>query len=505
MGATMAAATKVRRLSPNLTEEPGMSPPLFRCRLSAPTSPLPHFWEHTVGSCHAPLALRADWQAQLRRCHDELGFRRVRFHGLLCDDVGTCIRYRDRIIYSFYNADAIVAYLRSIGMQPFVELSFMPRALASGTDTIFSYRANVTPPKDFTAWAELLRRLLGHWIERFGAEEVRQWYFEVWNEPNLRVFWAGSQEQYFELYRHSVQALKGVDEGLRVGGPATAANAWIEEFLAFCMRQRLPVDFVSTHHYPNDPLWSEKQDTESELAGSRRGILREWAEQVRRQARGLPVLYTEWNISSNPRYTPQDESYAAAFVVKTVLEMNGLVDAYSFWTFTDLFEENYFPSVPFHGGFGLLNLHGIPKPTYRAFELLHRLGTEALPVTGQHTTVDAWAVRGGQKLTVLLANHALPRQPIETQQVRIELIDCPPPRSATVERIDDEHANARTAWIALGSPEYPTEKQIAALHDASQLRPEPISWQRMNDTVTLNMRLPSHAVAAVVLEFDVPV
>lgn len=481
-----------------------MTSPLFRCRLSAPVTPLPHVWEHTVGSCHAPLALRADWQAQLRRCHEELGFRRVRFHGLLCDDVGTCVRYRDRTLYSFFNADAIAAFLLSIGMQPFVELSFMPRALASGPETVFSYRANVSPPKNYSEWAALMRSLARHWIDRFGADEVRQWYFEVWNEPNLRAFWAGSQAQYFELYRHTAQALKGVDEGLRVGGPSTAANAWIEEFLSFCAAQRLPVDFVSTHHYPNDPLWSEKQDTESELAGSQRGILREWAEQVHRQARGLPVLFTEWNASSNPRYAPQDEPYAAAFTIKTVLEMNGLVDAYSFWTFSDLFEENYLPSAPFHGGFGLLNLHGIPKPTYRAFELLHRLGTDLLPVTGQHATVDAWSVRRGDQLTMLLVNHTLPRQPIETEQVQVELSECPPPRSATLERIDTEHANAKAAWLELGSPEYPSERQLTTLHEASRLRPEPLAWKHQGAAVSLEVRLPPHAVAAVVLDLAPP-
>src|SRR5262249_53249381 len=176
------------------------------------------------------------------------------------------------------------------------------------------------------------------------------------------------------------------------GGPATAKEGWLEEFLDFCEECHLPADFVSTHHYPNDVLWYEDQDTETQLAHSRRGILREWAQGALRQARGRPLYYTEWNCSSNPRFGLQDESYAAAFAIKTVLEMVGLVEGYSFWTFTDIFEENYFPSVPFHGGFGLLNLHGIPKPSYHAFALLHRVGRQILPVDGNHETVDAWVL-----------------------------------------------------------------------------------------------------------------
>jgi xylan 1,4-beta-xylosidase len=478
----------------------------FRFHLSAPAAPLPHVWEHTVGSCHAPLALRADWQAQLRRCRQELGFRHVRFHGLL-SEAGTLVRHGGQLIYSFFNADRIVDFLLSIGMRPFVELSFMPAALASGSATIFSYRGNVTPPADYRAWAELVRRLVAHWAGRYGVDEVRRWYFEVWNEPNLRSFWAGTQQEYFELYRHTAEAIKGIDAGLRVGGPATAANAWLPEFLDFCEQHELPADFVSTHHYPNDPLWSPDQDTESELAGGRRGILREWAVACRQQARGRPLFYTEWNASSNPRYPRQDEAYAAAFAVKTALEVSGLVESYSFWTFTDIFEENYFPSQPFHGGFGLLNLYGVPKPVYRAFELLHRLGDEHWPAEGTHDTVDAWAVRreaGAQDrpagLTVLLTNHALPRQPIETETVGVELADAPPPRSVTLERIDD-HASAKAAWLRMGAPEYLNPAEVERLEEASRLTSEPHGWEHQERTLRLAVDLPPHAVAALTVEF----
>jgi xylan 1,4-beta-xylosidase len=211
--------------------------PTFRCDLGQIGEPLPHVWSHTVGSGHATLALRADWQAQLRRCRAELGVRHVRFHGLLSDDVGTLVDHAGELIYSFFNADQIMDFLVSIGMRPFVELSLMPQALASGSETVFHYRGNVTPPKDPAAWGELIERLARHWVERYGAEEVREWFFEVWNEPNLEEFWTGTQAQYFELYRHTAEALKRVDPQLRVGGPATAKNEWIEALVPFARRR----------------------------------------------------------------------------------------------------------------------------------------------------------------------------------------------------------------------------------------------------------------------------
>ena len=297
------------------------------------------------------------------------------------------------MLYSFFNADQIWDFLLSIGMKPFVELSFMPTTLASGDTTVFHYRANVTPPKDYKQWATLIHKLVAHWVERYGIDEVRTWFFEVWNEPNLKAFWTGTQADYFKLYRCTVQAIKEVDDRLQVGGPATAKDEWITEFLDFCEKNHLPADFVSTHHYPTDALGSVGEDTVTQLAHSQRSILREWAQDAHRRARGRPLYYTEWNASSNPRDPLHDEPYTAAVVVKTMMEANGLVDGYSFWTFTDIFAENYFPAEPFQGGFGLLNLHGIAKPSYRAFELLHRLGTEQCLVDGLHETVDAWVVR----------------------------------------------------------------------------------------------------------------
>lgn len=473
----------------------------FGCALSGKPIPLPHVWEHLVGSDHAPMALRADWQTQLRRCHAELGFRYLRFHGLLSDDMSTLIRVAQKLCRSFFNTDQIFDFLLSIGMKPFVELSFMPRALASGTTTVFHYRGNVTPPRDYDAWSALIHALASHVVDRYGIDEVSQWYFEVWNEPNLKQFWTGSREQYFRLYRQAAIAIKAVHPSLRIGGPATAANAWIRDFLEFCDANQLPADFVSTHHYPNDGCGNDGDAPEAQLAQGHRSALREQAHETRRQAGSKPVLYTEWNTSANRRDPLHDEPYAAAFVIKTALEASSLVQGYGFWTFSDIFEEEGFPSRPFHGGFGLLNIHGIAKPSYRAFELLHGLGTEMLRVTGNHDTVDAWVVRHQNEAAIVLTNHALPRHPIDTQWARVALNDAPIPDSATIERIDARHANAKALWQEMGEPEYPDASALAKLHDASRLQQETQSWRYEDSCIVVDVMLPPHAVAVVTLRF----
>src|SRR6185312_13239328 len=223
----------------------------------------------------------------------------------------------------------IFDFLLSIGMKPFVELSFMPRMLSSSGQIIFRYEANVSKPNDYGQWSVLIRKLVAHWVERYGLDEVRQWFFEVWNEPNLTAFGSGRQDDYFKLYRYTAEAVKSVDRELKVGGPATAANGWIEDFLAFCASNNLPADFISTHHYPTDSFGKPGDDTETQLAESRRSALRDEAREAARQAGDRPLYYTEWCTSSNPRDPMHDEPYAAAFIVKTVMEANGLVEGYS--------------------------------------------------------------------------------------------------------------------------------------------------------------------------------
>jgi xylan 1,4-beta-xylosidase len=474
----------------------------FSGDLSGAATALPHFWEHTVGSGHATLALRADWQAQMKRAHDELGMKHVRFHGILSDDMGTLVMQNDALLYSFFNADQIFDFLLSIGVKPFVELSFMPLALSSGGQTVFHYRGNVTAPADLAQWGTLIYKLASHWCERYGVDEVRQWFFEVWNEPNLTVFGNGKQSDYFELYRHSVNAIKRADSALKVGGPATAQNAWVEDFLAFCRANSLPVDFISTHHYPTDSFGKPGDDTYAQLAASTRSALRDEARVVRKEAGQMPVYYTEWCTSSNPRDPMHDGPYAAAFIVKTVMEANGLVEGYSYWTFSDIFEENYFPSLPFHGGFGLINIHGIAKPAYRAFELLHRLGTEMIDVVGSHASVDVWLVRGPGVATILVTNFALPRHPEFTESVQFSLSGAGSVTKATLRRIDTEHANPKALWEQMGMPEYLSATTVIELQDASELAEEVQTVTSFEGKFVFELSLSPQSVATIEFTFE---
>ena len=477
----------------------------------------PHYWEQCVGSCHAVMGLRSDWREQLEKSHRELGFQYVRFHGLLDDEMSVCIREskifnedsEGGLRYSFFNIDSIFDFLLKIGMKPFIELGFMPESLASGTETCFHYKANITPPADCEQWGALIKALTQHLVDRYGVEEVRTWFFEVWNEPNLKFFWAGSKEEYFKLYEHSANAIKSVDSQLRVGGPATSVNAWIPDMLEFCRSAGVPIDFVSTHHYPtDDPLWRNSnltveeffQQFAHEMGKYERGVLRKMTAKARAQAGSMPLYYTEWNTSAMMPDSIHDDVYSAALVAKTIADNDGLVDGYSFWTFSDLFEERGQFAAPFHGGFGLQNIHGIPKPTYRVFEMLHRLGDRRIAVEGgKRSTVEMLAVRGDANLTLLAYNHNIPGAEICTEKVSITLKGIAPNMPISMARVDHENANPKQKWIELGSPEYPTLAELAEIEQVSLPVIQELVSENSEDGCILTFSIPPHGVASILL------
>jgi xylan 1,4-beta-xylosidase len=482
-------------------------PTTFTADLRSVAIPLRQPWQWCVGSGHATLALRADWQTHLAQARRDLGFHHVRFHGILGDDMGTLICQSAEPLYSFFNTDRIFDFLLSIGMKPVVELSFMPRALSSGGNTVFHYRGNITPPKDYAQWGELIRRLAGHWVERYGIEEVSQWIFECWNEPNLKQFWAGGQADYFQLYRSTALAIKSVDQRLAIGGPATAANAWIDEFLSYCAKARIAADFVSTHYYPTDAFGAIDADTISQLEHSPPGVMRTRALEARAAAGKRPLYYTEWSVSSKPHDPLHDSCSAAALAVRIAMSVDDVVDGYSYWTFSDIFEESYFPSVPFHGGFGMMNLYGIPKPIYRAFQMLRGLGNELVAATGEHATVAMWvgsAVGRREEATdVVLINQAMPGHAIGNESVRLRVMHAAnmKAKTMTIARVDDTHANPERAWREMGAPTYLKAAQVAALMTASEATPEPIQAIASAGALEIDLVLAPQSVNHLLVEW----
>lgn len=364
--------------------------------------------------------LRDDLQKHLYFIQKEIGFKYCRFHGLFHDDMNVVIQKPDGTIgYQWHQINKIYDSLLSIGLRPFVEINPMPKALASGQDTMFWYKMNVTPPKSYQQWGHLIDAFGRHLIHRYGIEEIRQWYFEVWNEPNLENFWTAGQEEYWKLYDTTAAALKNIDAGIKVGGPATAGGAWIEDIIDHCYKSDIPIDFVSTHVYPQGEYceYMDRKGSPHEIGEYLVDRINSIYNQVKASKMpDLEIHWTEWNtLSANATdevkwITNQyvDSIFAASYIIKNCPKIDTVCNSLTYWVASDIFEEASLPHSPFSNTYGLVTIHGIPKASFNAFKMLRclrgnrmdiELGQNVLPGCGM------WATEEGGVLRGILYNH----------------------------------------------------------------------------------------------------
>src|ERR1035441_7019111 len=279
--------------------------------LDEPTGPVDRFFDLSVGSDYPGTLIRDDSQSQLKTTVDELGFRYIRFHAIFHDVLGTVQVEDGKTVYNWSKIDQLYDDLLGRHIKPFVELGFTPKALATSQNSIFYWNGNTSHP-DPAGWHDLVDAFIRHIEERYGKDEVRTWYFEVWNEPNLSGFWeGGDQKAYFELYDLTARAIKSIDPALRVGGPATAGAAWVPEFLAHVKESGAGVDFVTTHTYGVDGgFLDEDGKSDTKLSPSPDAIVGD-VRRVRDQISaspfpGLPLYFSEWSTSYTPRDSVHD-------------------------------------------------------------------------------------------------------------------------------------------------------------------------------------------------------
>jgi xylan 1,4-beta-xylosidase len=443
---------------------------------SAPAHPFPHFWEKMFGSGRAILTLRESYRQDLRDVKQITGFEYVRFHAIFHDEVGIYdADDQGHALYNFSYADQIYDGLLANGVRPFVELSFMPKKLAAKEALhAFWYKQNVSPPKDWNKWDDLITQFTRHLVDRYGIDEVAQWYFEVWNEPNLD-FWTGEPKQatYWQLYDHTARSIKQVSPRLRVGGPATAQAAWADAFIRHCAENKVPVDFVSSHVYGNDRA-QDVFGTDEKIP--RDQMVCRAVKKVHDQIRSsimpnLPLIWTEYNASYFNEPAVTDSIYIGPWLAETIRQCDGLVEIMSYWTFSDVFEEQGVVKQPFYGGFGLIAADDIPKPSYNTFKLLHRLGDERISIDSNSVLVTRQ--RDGS-LVVAAWNLVPPDQAGVSKTIHLRFEHLAGSRRAYISRVDRDHGDVHPAYEKMGQPRYPTQEQLKVLQQAAQLPPAEI-------------------------------
>lgn len=499
-------------------------------------------WQFSVGSGHAALALRTDYVKQLKFVAKELGVKRVRFHGMFHEDMHTIHdltdilpipggeRFNER---SFHYCGLVIDNLLECGVQPFVEIGFMPSKLAKeDTKGMFFYKPNISMPKDDGQWCEYIKDFIKYLINRYGVEEVRQWYFEVWNEPDLKVaFFNGTQEDYFHLYEITARAIKEVDSELMVGGPSTSSSKWVEAFVNYCENNSVPVDFVTTHQYAGDPLGGvedqggpmegseERQSNKfneesfkkafenlkegtvlqalrhflpdkSELIELPSDLFEKNSAIVKSQAKGLPVFYTEWNTNANFSAYTNDTRKVAAYNVKNSLAIEENVSGSSIWTFSDIFEELHPFLEEFHGGFGMLSLNGIPKPVFYGMKMLANAGEEryVLP-DALNKEVAMAAFKNEEEIQLILLRQKMQNLELAKEETKVTIEVEDKPKEVILQRIDENHCNPLKLWENMGSPKDMTPVQVNDILSKSMVQDEVMKFDYKDGKVTLKADL----------------
>ena len=456
--------------------------------LSAGARPFPHFWERMFGSGRAILSLRESYRRDLHDVKQITGFDYVRFHAILNDEVGLYTENpHGAPVYNFSYVDQIYDGLVQSGVHPFVELSFMPQQLAAAQIfQSFWYKPIIAPPKDWSKWGDLISHFTQHLVDRYGIDEVSQWYFEVWNEPNLD-FWAGDPKErtYYQLYDVAARAIKAVNPRLRVGGPATAQAAWVDRFIQHITDDKIPADFVSTHVYGNDSAENVLGVNESV---PRNQMVCRAARKVHDQVAAspqpnLPIIWSEYNASYKNEPDVTDSTFMGPWLADTIRQCDGLMQMMSYWTFSDVFEEQGVVKQPLYGGFGLLAERGLPKPAFNAFKLLHNLGSERIPVDSNDAIVTR---RIDGSLVIALWNLFLPEEHGRAKQVALSIAGLTGSHHAVISRVDDMHGSLLNAYDAMGRPASPTLAEIERLREAAQLgSPETQDIEGGQLTITL--------------------
>jgi xylan 1,4-beta-xylosidase len=482
------------------------------------TKPTDRFFDLSVGSDYSGTLSRDDAQRQLKTAVDELGFRYIRFHAIFHDALGTVKQSPDgRIAYDWTGIDKLYDNLLAKRIKPFVELGFTPQALKTSDNKIFWWNGNTSHPQP-ELWRDLIRAFVTHLEQRYGKAEVRSWFFEVWNEPNLDGFWEkAGQQAYFDLYENSARTIKAVDPELKVGGPSTAGAAWVPEFLAFAGARNVPVDFVTTHAYGVEGGFLDEEGKDDNKLSmnpdSVVGDVRRVREQIgKSKFPELPLYFTEWSTSYNPRDPVHDSYISAAYILEKLKGSRGLLQGMSYWTYSDIFYEAGPPPSAFHGGFGLMTIDGIRKPAWFTYKYMHALQGREVPTADSQT----WAASDGKRVSAIVWDWRLPDQKTSNRPYYTKLHPSAPaapvmvrfahlqPGSYRLEvRRTGFHKNdPQSAWIEMGKPAQLTASQISKMQTLTRDLPERKASVRVARTGSYSLTLPmnTHDVVLVTMQ-----
>ena len=483
----------------------------FRPDFAGPVRALRHSWAPIGNIDQFRWLSRADTREQLRMARDELGVRHVRACAMYSPDLYVWAPAledwrlpegeRPRKA-NWQLVDLSLEGLLELGLKPIYTTSFIPEGMTDDPTVCWPDRNRTGMPRDLEEWKDFISSGIQHHIDRYGLEEVRSWYFECWNEPNLKgCFFGGTMEDFFQLWSATWHAVKSVDPTLRFGGPSTARGEWIPEFMDFAAKDGTPPDYMVVHVYNNDsesealspfdgPASHKVKDSPHFATGVIRGVMNA----IQEKGFTGETHWNEWGRSWFPTDPLKETPLEAAFIVKTMEEVSQEADTFAFWCLSDIYNQAGLQSSEFQGHYGMLSLHGLRKPSWFAHQLLEQLGTKQVSVEGGDSLTGALATKGSDGMKVLV--YAYPETPEAsptTEKISIELPEGA--SNLTLYRLGKDENNIVSRWKAMGSPPYPTPAQVKELRENNTLTPAPVTEIQLQDNIaTFNIERPGVAL-----------
>ncbi|SCL89522.1 GH39 family glycosyl hydrolase [Sporanaerobacter sp. PP17-6a] len=505
-----------------------------------------HYWEKLITFTRASEGLREDWQKQFKILQKEIGFKYIRFHGIFSDDMMICnLDENCSIVYNWNYVDKLFDFFKKVNIKPFIEFGFMPSEIKKSDETMFWWKANVSQPKDIRLWINLVTEFLKHCINRYGLKEVEKWYFEVWNEPEFEyIFWVGSKEEYFKFYEETARAVKSVSENLRIGGPSITYmdltdKLWMDDFLTYCVRNDVPLDFISIHIYPEsygedinfkDTIEKIKRNKNKEefikdLEKNHKiyldkdhtyYALKLIEERIKKNLSYRPEIHvTEWNASSYSRNFIHDTCFVSTFIIHNILKCMGKADSMGYWTFTDINEEQKAGISEFHGGFGLVTNNGLKKPSYFAYYLLSKLGDEIVRqgedyiITRKDKDVQILAYNyayfddlflHGDTSALTKTNRYNIYEENSEKEILVSIRGLSGYYKITEYQLNRKKGSVFDQWVNMGAPENMNREELEYLKGKSfpQIK---VKYLKTDGKFEESIHLPVHGVEMITLEY----
>jgi xylan 1,4-beta-xylosidase len=428
---------------------------------------LPHFWTCFGTGHYGMFFTHPEIKDHLKDAATNLGMDKIRSHGFLHDDMEIYHETGGKVVYNWAKADSVIFFLKSIGIRPIMEFGCMPADLASSQKTTLAWKENISPPKDYDKWRNLIYEFVKHYKDTLGAAEIEKWRFEVWNEPEpeLNAFFAGTWDEYLKIYDKAVDGAKSAHPGIKIGGPSPS-GPWvfsrITNLLTHCKEGKIPIDCVLYH------TWN--------IADARDGHFQA-LDIINKFDPNLESIDTEWgptynfHMANQPQETTQG-AVCAADVLCSIsrrchLENKKFPFAFSWWVITDVFEEagwNGYRNTPINtGNMGLISREGLHKPAYNVFKMLNMMGNTQISISATpNGTVNGMAsINTDSSVQVMLYNSVKdygpaegPEQPPAGSDDVTFTIKGVPLSKVNYRRmlVDGEHGNAYGEWLKIGKP-----------------------------------------------------